>query len=433
VNVESLWPAAPPASDFSAFVRALSAEGELVVQPRMGLGRPEQMRAGLAKVRAANATTVGTVTLDSFTRVGNHAAAERAVAVGDELNGYPLLAYSAGTSRAMVAGIVDDDFPVQVRHGTPLPQYVFRAMLAADLHVTEGGPISYCLPYGRDPLPHTLDAWAEGCRILAERPGGHIESFGGCMLGQLCPPSLLVALSVLEGMFLRQHGITSVSLSYAQQTNAEQDVEAVSALRLLAGELLGDVDWHVVLYTFMGVFPASVIGATRLSEASVGIALAGGADRLIVKTHAEAHRIPTIDENVQALEAAHAHARALGGRTLAEPSRQRAVTPVLTEARLLVESTLRLTDDVGKALYEAFRRGLLDVPFCLHPDNRNQSRPELDSAGRLSWAASGAMPVPARHRGTVRSSSAELVTMLSHNAAKFDALAGGPAARRELT
>lgn len=75
------------------------------------------------------------------------------------------------------------------------------------------------------------------------------------MLGQLCPPSLLVALSVLEGVFFRQHGLRSVSLSYAQQTHHDQDVEALLALRTLAGEHLAGMDWHVVLYTYMGVFP----------------------------------------------------------------------------------------------------------------------------------------------------------------------------------
>ena len=70
------------------------------------------------------------------------------------------------------------------------------------------------------------------------------------MMGQLCPPSLLVAISVLEGLFFRQHGLRSISLSYAQQTSPAQDDEAVAALTSLADELLPDVrlarrDLHV--------------------------------------------------------------------------------------------------------------------------------------------------------------------------------------------
>lgn len=426
----NLYPAVAPASTFSAFVRAQSTEGQLVVQPRMGFGTPQKMREGLTRVRSARAVTVGTITLDSFTRLGDFAAAEKAVASGTELNGYPLLAHSLRTSSEVVAGILDDDFPIQVRHGTPCPQRIFAALHAMSLPVTEGGPVSYSLPYGRVPLADTIRAWSEGCRLLSLAPGAHLESFGGCMLGQLCPPSLLVALSVLEAMFMRDHGIASVSLSYSQQTNAQQDVEALRALRLLAAELLGGLDWHIVLYSFMGAFPASAIGARKLSQTSVEIAVTGGADRLIVKTQAEAHRIPTIAENITALEAAHSTACALRDRGVtADFSGQAGTTSVLAEARLLIQHTRRLAADVGECLLEAFRRGLLDVPFCLHPDNRNKSRPRLDSAGRLSWGSVGAMPVTASDEDAARCSSAELVRMLTYNAVKFDAYlyrGGGP-------
>ena len=93
--------------------------------------------------------------------------------------------------------------------------------------------------------------------LVADRGGrAHLETFGGCLLGQLCPPSLLVATSVLEALFFVQHGLRSVSLSYAQQTHPVQDIEALAALDRLATELLPDVvDRHIVLYTYMGVFP----------------------------------------------------------------------------------------------------------------------------------------------------------------------------------
>jgi methylaspartate mutase epsilon subunit len=100
----------------------------------------------------------------------------------------------------------------------------------------------------------------------------HIETFGGCMLGQLCPPELLVALSVLEAIFFARHGLMSVSLSYAQQTNAEQDVEALAALRTLAMRHLPGIEWHLVLYSWMGLFPRTAAGSRRLMQESVGAA-----------------------------------------------------------------------------------------------------------------------------------------------------------------
>jgi len=54
---------------------------------------------------------------------------------------------------------------------------------------------------------------------------------------------------------------------------------------------------------------------------------------------------------------------------------------------------LDLSPDIGTALATAFRRGYLDVPYCLHPDNAGRARSYLDSAGRLQWSSVGSMPI----------------------------------------
>ena len=80
----------------------------------------------------------------------------------------------------------------------------------------------------------------------------------------------------------------------------------MAALRRLADEFLPDVDWHVVIYTYMGLFPNTLEGAQALLDESVRLATESEAERLIVKTALEAFRIPTIEENVEALERAAA-------------------------------------------------------------------------------------------------------------------------------
>lgn len=387
-------PAAPDTS-FGAFVARAAAAGQLVVQPRMGFSDPRRMRAGLERTKRAVATTVGTLTIDSYTRVGDQDAARAAVAEGTALNGYPIATHSTGLTRSLLDGVLDPAFPVQVRHGSSRPEAIIRALAAAGLDATEGGPVSYCLPYGRTPLAESVENWARCCELLASLVPAprspHLESFGGCMLGQLCPPGLLVALSLLEGLFFVRHGIRSVSLSYAQQTDPAQDAEAVRALRRLAAEFLpADVDRHVVLYTYMGVFPRTARGATRILETSARLAVRAGAQRLIVKTAAEAHRIPTVLENVRALETAAATA-ALCERP-ADPPGQ-AGGEVYREARAFVEAVLELGEDPGRALRTAFARGVLDIPYCLHPDNAGRSRSFVDAGGRLRWSEVGAMPV----------------------------------------
>src|ERR1035437_3617435 len=168
--------------DLGEYVARAAAQGRLVVQPRMGLPEPQKMTAGLWAVAADGPSVAGTITLASYSRRGAHGA--------------PVTAQ-------VTAGL---PVPVQVRHGSADPGEIFRTMARAGLSASEGGPVSYCLPYGRTPLAESVAAWRGASAQLADRgraqgTRAHLETFGGCLLGQLCPPSLLIAMSVLEALF----------------------------------------------------------------------------------------------------------------------------------------------------------------------------------------------------------------------------------------
>ena len=436
----------PPARtdhSFAGFVARARLRGELVVQPRMGFSDPAEMRRGLLATRQARATSVGTITLDSYTRVRDYRSAARALTSGAPLNGYPILTHRPETTRELLDAVRGPDFPVQVRHGSALPYDIVEGLMAFGLDATEGGPLSYCLPYSRVPVRDSIRDWARTCRLFARlRETGvepHLESFGGCMLGQLCPPSLLIAISVLEGLFFRRHGLHSVSLSYAQQTNPDQDAEALRALNTLAAEYLSGLDWHIVLYTYMGVYPASRAGSLRLLCDSAELAVRGGAARLIVKTSAEAVRIPTVTENVEALELAGAVAHAAsaasenpGGAMGPSPVRS-PDTGLLDEARTLIEAVLDLHCELDSALLRGVERGYLDVPYCLHPDNPGRTRSMLDDEGRLGWSETGSLPIrdPARTAGPTanrRADSSDLLSALSYVKNRYDRDAEWPSA-----
>lgn len=376
---------------FGEVVARHHARGELVVQPRMGFADPERMGRGLLATRAARAATVGTVTIDSYTRVGDHEAAREALAAGADLNGYPLVDHDPATTTTLLDAVPTRDFPVQIRHGSADPRRIVETLLAYGLHATEGGPVSYCLPYSRMSLSAAVDNWRRCCETLAAARSPeldpHLETFGGCMMGQLCPPALLVALSVLEGMFFWRHGVRCISFSYAQQTHAGQDEEAVAALHALIREYVPHARTHVVIYGYMGVYPRTPGGALELLAESARLAARTGASRLIVKTTAEAHRVPTVAENVTALE--HAAAAAQGVSRIGHFGD----TGIHAQAKALVDNVLSLDGDLGRALVAAFARGQLDVPFCLHPDNAGRARGRLDANGRLEWQRIGAMPL----------------------------------------
>ncbi|WP_328333353.1 methylaspartate mutase [Kribbella sp. NBC_00382] len=401
---------------FGEFVAQARAAGQIVVQPRMGFSHPQTMHAGLTAVRHASATTVGTITVDSYTRVNDLTAADKALAAGVALNGYPIATYPAELTQQVIG---EAGTPVQVRHGSARPEHIIRALTAAGLHATEGGPISYCLPYSRVPVRESVHEWERSTELLVELCRGngqeaHLETFGGCMMGQLCPPGLLVALSTLEALFFRQHGLRSISLSYAQQTHAEQNTEAVLAMRRLIAELLPDVQSHVVVYAYMGVYPLTGDGATRLLQEAARLTARTGAARLIVKTTAEAFRIPTIAENVIALETA---AAAAGPTATPDPYVD---SETYAEARALVDAVLDLDDDIGAALISALQRGYLDIPYCLHPDNAGRATGQVGGDGRLRWTRTGSMPIRPTGPTGRRTTAPDLLESLNYIRRTYD-------------
>lgn len=403
---------------FADAVAAAERRGELVVQPRMGFLNLSQMTQGLHAVRSAKATTAGTLTVDSYTRVGDMQSAAEAIQHGRAVNGFPIVSHSPHAIRTMLQETITPAMPVQVRHGSAMPGPILQRMVDLGMDATEGGPVSYCLPYGRVPLTESIDNWRAATELLATasspqiRP--HIETFGGCMLGQLCPPGLLVAISVLEGMFFQQHGVDSVSLSLTQQVNRDQDILALQALRRLGQQYLTGDHWHTVLYAYMGLFPSTYQGARDILADAAQIAMRGGADRLIVKTVAEAHRIPTVEENVSALE--HAHVSSQGVAAHPQPI----TNPVEDEARTWIEATLEHSTDLGTALMRAFASGVLDVPHCLHPDNARRARSYINADGQLAWCDPGKTPIRANTETVQPLTSWGLLTALSTARTHYD-------------
>lgn len=407
---------------FQQFIERARARDELVVQPRMGFGALSQMREGLASVAALPCAAIGTITLDSYTRVGDYQSALQCLNSSAPMNGFPIISHPIEAVRGMLAGLYSAEFPIQIRHGTAKPQNVFQRLAALGLDATEGGPVSYCMPYSRLPLAEAVSAWAQSCQVLAgATEHAHIESFGGCLLGQLCPPSLLIAMTLLEALFFRQHGVRSVSLSYAQGTSMEQDFGALQALRELAARYLDGDHWHVVVYSYMGVFPTSSHGARRLICDSARLTKAAGCERLIVKTIAESRQIPSVEDNLDALRMAAEVAA--GDLPTIDAGSAGYYQQTLFEARRLVETVLNLHADIGVALVQAFARGLLDIPYCLHPDNPGRATTRIDDQGALRWGNTGSLPLPRSSGWSVDGpgiSSSELFQMLHYTVNRYD-------------
>ena len=179
---------------FQQFIERARARDELVVQPRMGFGALSQMRAGLASVAALPCAAIGTITLDSYTRVGDYQSALQCLNSSAPMNGFPIISHPIEAVRGMLAGLYSAEFPIQIRHGTAKPQNVFQRLAALGLDATEGGPVSYCMPYSRLPLAEAVSAWAQSCQVLAGATDRIMDAITGLLegiRGEPAPPQRL--------------------------------------------------------------------------------------------------------------------------------------------------------------------------------------------------------------------------------------------------
>src|SRR5689334_17967633 len=106
---------------FHHYVEAQRLHGRLIVQPRMGFSEIDKMRFGLESVKNLSGARIGTITLDAMTRQRMWAEVEAALKAGVSLNGFPIVTHGEEVTRSMLTGLHDESFPVQVRHGSPLP------------------------------------------------------------------------------------------------------------------------------------------------------------------------------------------------------------------------------------------------------------------------------------------------------------------------
>lgn len=400
-------------------------QGNLILQPRMGFGSITAMHQGLVAVEQTDPYSVGTLTIDSYTRVGDYASATKHAGPDSKLNGFPILSYSVSQLQELVHSSELATLPIQVRHGTAKPQAIFKRMTEIGLGTTEGGPVSYCLPYSRTPLDESIPAWEEACKILADGiDTPHIESFGGCMLGQLCPPSMLITISLLECLFFKRYGVNSMSLSFAQGTSNEQDVAAIKVLREFAQRLLNDCDWHVVMYTYMGVYPYTPHGALSLLEDSARLASLTQCERLIVKTKVESMQIPSVDDNLEAIQTARRAVTSVSELELDQAEIELYHEEIFSEVQQLLNAVLNLDNDISIALRKAFELGILDIPFCLHRDNAGQTRTYISENGALRWARIGQLPLMPQLSSVkykdVDVTSSMLLNMLHYKSSIYD-------------
>ncbi|MGK5729477.1 methylaspartate mutase [Streptomyces sp. URMC 124] len=385
------------------------ARRRVAVQPRCGVGGHKEMKALLVALETEAEPDVLTVTIDSHTRLRRFEEAAHTLATRPEnLNGYPLVAHGWRRGRELNEAVAA---PLEVRHGSPDPRILFDVTLASGITSFEGGGISYNLPYAKAvPLATSLTAWEavdRRCGELAEAGVVVDREFFGTLTAVLVPPSVSLAVSVLEAVLAARAGVRCVSVAYPQGGHLAQDVAALEAIPELAGRYLPTgVDVHPVLHEFMGVFPRLRRDAEDLILYGALVARLGGASKIITKTHQEALGIPGTRANIEGLRLAdRCNSPLLGFLSVDRDQVRREREWILAEVDEIVEPVLACRDLIP-AIVEAFDRGTLDIPFSASRFARSRVIPKRDPEGAVRYLSAGGLPlsaaVLARHRELLR-------------------------------
>ncbi|PSP16469.1 methylaspartate mutase subunit E [Halobacteriales archaeon QH_10_67_13] len=383
------------------FADVLEGADGVLTQPRAGVARLEEQIELLRTLTEEGGADLLPTTIDSYTRDNEYekaqAGLEQSRETGEsELNGFPAVNHGVEGCRSLIEAV---DAPVQVRHGTPDARLLAAVTLAGGFQSFEGGPITYNLPYtSKYELAETIEYWQyvdRLCGAYTER-GVRInrEPFGP-LTGTLVPPSIAIAICIVEGLLAATQGVRSVTLGYGQVGNIVQDVAAIRAMERLGPEYLPDaVTVTTVFHQWMGGFPrdeARASGVIALGSATAAIV---EPDKIITKSPQEARGVPTAEANATGLRTTDQVLQMLAEQSIDLEGVDREQELIERSVRSLLEAVFEAGDgDVACGVVRAFERGLLDVPFPPSEAAAGDALPARDDDGRVRLLKFGDLAV----------------------------------------
>ncbi len=375
---------------------------DMLVQPRGGFPTYDKVFALYGEFKKANVDVLP-LTIDSNTRLNDYAMAKKMLSLSEEndvnmLNGYPLVTHGYRTTRKMM---VHYDTPVSLRHGTPDARLLIETAIASGIFEIEGGPITYLLPYSKNfPLDKAFLYWKYVERVCAlyselNEPINR-ESFGP-LSATLQPPAIVIVIQIIEMLLSLEEGVKSFSVSFAQTGSMLQDIVTSNVLKKLArhyADTLGydDATINLVYHQWMGAFPYNKNYSDSLINTSTVIAAMVGADKIITKTRDEAFGIPTKEANAQAVANVRYTLNMLKGIPAISDEAEEANLEL--QVREMLEAVFNdNADTLWRKVFNAIKRGHIEIPFSPHLINNNKVITVRDDAGNIRFYDRGNLPL----------------------------------------
>ncbi len=396
----------PSEKNFALKLQKAKESRTVLTQPRAGVALVEQQIKLLNYLDEKGEADLLPTTIDSYTRQNRYENCELGIKESlrlerSMLNGFPIVNHGILGGRKLQESL---NKPIQARHGTPDARLMSEILHASGWTSNEGGAISYNIPYSKDvPLDKTIRDWQYVDRLAAiyEENGvpTNREPFGP-LTGTLVPPSMSNAVAIIEALLAAEQGVKHITVGYGQCGNQIQDISAIKALEKQTDQYLkqfghNDCVVTTVFHQWMGGFPkdeSKAYGA--IANASVTAALAK-VTKVIVKTPHEAFGIPTMEANASGLKCTKmvlqlmADQRAFMSNKLKEQ-----IDVIKEETTCILDAVIEVgKGDLAKGVVEAFKRGILDIPFAPSRHTANKILPARDSYGAVRYLDIGNVPL----------------------------------------
>ncbi len=396
----------PEHKNFAKKLKFAARNGRTLVQPRAGVALINEHIELLKYLERSGGADLLPSTVDSYTRQNRYEDAEAGIRESREagrslLNGFPVVNHGVDGCMSVLESV---DSPLQARHGTPDARLLSEIIHAAGWTSNEGGGISYNIPYAKNvSLEETIKYWQYCDRLVGyyEENGVEInrEPFGP-LTGTICPPFISNSVAIIEALLAAEQGVKNITVGYGQGGNIRQDIAALNALKEQCIEYLNkygyeDVFVTTVFHQWMGGFPADESSALGLISMASTVASLGKADKMITKTPHESIGIPTKEANAEGLRASKIVTQLLQDQRYADgPEVDFEKDLIKREVDCVINAVLEAGNgDLAVGVVEAFKAGILDIPFAPSQLNAGKILPARDNDGKIRVLAFGNIPL----------------------------------------
>ena len=316
------------------------------------------------------------------------------------LNGFPLVNYGTKLARKIIN---DVEVPLQIKHGSPDARLLAEITLLGGFSAFDGGGISHNIPFSKSiSLKDSLENWKYVDRLvgLYEENGINInrEIFSP-LTATLVPPAISNSIQILETLLAVEQGVKNISVGVAQYGNITQDIASLLALKELIQFYLDtfsfkDINISTVFSEWIGGFPEEELKAYSLISYSATISLFSKANRVFIKNIDEYSKNSLGNTMVNSL---------ILTKTILEIGNNQKITnyeEIILEKEQIKKETAQILEkifskchgDLSEAIIEAFKDGIIDIPFAPSKYNLGKMMPARDSEGMIRYLDIGNLP-----------------------------------------